>query len=83
MRIGKPPYAKGKKCYRGPKSVDIVIEREESLKLAQALLGVAIEVRKAVDQGDPIGPPIDIVIFDGNKRKNGTFTIAVSSVERS
>ncbi len=75
------PYAKGNKCYRGDKSVDIILEREESLKLAQALIGVAIEVRKAADQGAPIGPPIEITIFDGKKRANGTFTISVTSLE--
>jgi len=81
-RVIYKPWVRGRKCYRGDKSVDVVLEREEAINLAQALLGVAIAVRKALDQGAPVGPPIEIAIYDGKKRKkDDTFTITVTSLE--
>jgi hypothetical protein len=58
-----------KKCYRGEKSINLVVEKEEGLKLAKAILAAALEKKK-----------FDIAIYDYRKSKDDRVYATITSV---
>jgi len=56
------------KCYRGNKSINLVIGREDGLKLAKAIIAAALERNQ-----------FDIAIFDYRKSKENKIYATVTS----
>ena len=60
------PYAN--KCYRGNKSINLVLEKMEAIKLAKSLLAAALEKKK-----------LDVAVYDFRKSKSNKIYTTVTS----
>jgi len=56
------------KCYRGNKSINLVLEKSEAIKLAKNILGAVLEKKK-----------LDIAVYDSRKSKANKIYATVTS----
>ena len=61
-----------KKAYRGPKSINLVVEKTEGIMLAKCILAAALEKEK-----------FDIAIYDSRKSKSNRIEATVTSASKN